>query len=204
MQEKVQLSDKLIAAILPTAGQAAISFALAGVMLMATHAKGLMSAIGAPQAVVDAAGAEFQSALKMILGSQIASNAALIAFWATVGLIVYLLSWSAYNVLVQARNEVTLNTAYTNRGHWHSPFATLGLKVASAFALVATLALLSPGFHLWFGLFDDFLAQLSPSSAALMIASVVGIAAQLYLVFAAAVLTFTPWYRAETFTDSAT
>lgn len=201
MNEPAPISEQLQQVLTPTMGQAVISLVLSAVWLVLTHAVGILLLIGAPAAVLGAAQLVATGQLKDVVSLPIVSNVALITFWATIGLVVYLLSWAAFNVLIQARNEVTLTTAYTNRGHWRSPLATLGLKLGCAVALLAMVALIRPGAGLWFGWFDGWLTTPSAGSALLAVAAVIGFAAQGYLTYMAGLLTFSPWYRTEAFTD---
>ena len=125
----------------------------------------------------------------------------MVTFWATVGLIAYLICWSTYNVLIEARNEVTLETKYTNRGHWIGAVETLGLKAVGGMVLIGLVALLKPGLALWLALAIPIFTTPTMYNTALAGIAVVGLAVQLYLIFACVLLAISPWYREEAFTD---
>ena len=144
--------------------------------------------------------AQLHDRFDSLLTSPIASTTALITFWASVGLVAYLISWSGYNLLIEARNEVTLNTEYMNRGHWRGHLETLALKAAGAAVLIALIALLKPGFALWAALAAPALVVPTVTTVVVAIGAALGFALQLYCILALALVTFTPWYREEIFT----
>jgi hypothetical protein len=202
MSTQVSIISKLVTVLVPTTAQALGSIATALILLAAVQADQLLRVIGIGEIALAATRSQLHERFSALLGSPVVSNLALVTFWASVGLIAYLICWGAYNILIEARNEVTLNTEYTNRGHWRGNLETLCLKSLGAVALIGIVALLKPGFSLWIALASP--AIVMPTTAAIVtaVAAIVGLAAQLYLILALALVTFTPWYRRETFTDS--
>ncbi len=145
---------------------------------------------------------QLQARFSALLASPVASQVALVSFWAVVGLIAYLIAWGGYNIIIEARNEVTLSTAYTNRGHWRGPFETLALKAAAAIGLALVIGSLWLGVSFWLSLSASVAVHVTLASAGTAALAVLGLTAQLYLALMFAQLTFTPWYRPQAFTDN--
>jgi hypothetical protein len=163
--------------------------------------QGILPRIGITPQAISASQVQFHDRFDVILRSPIAAQLALMTFWALVGLVAYLICWGVYNALIEARNEVTLSTAYTNRGHWRGPYETLAVKAVAGVGLAVILSNFWSGLSLWIALSSLALGQPSPENVGLALVGVVGLALQLYAVLVFIQLTFTPWYRAESFTD---
>ncbi len=192
---------RLITVLVPTSVQALGTVAVALLVLVAVQLDQLLKLVGIGEVAIAAARTQLQERFAALLTSPIASNIALITFWASIGLLAYLICWGAYNLLIEARNEVKLNTAYTNRGHWRGHLETLGLKSVGAIVLISLVALLKPGLSLWIALAAPALITPSVSTILMALAAVLGLSLQLYLILALILITFTPWYHLETFTD---
>lgn len=201
MSARPSFTDRLMGILVPTGPQAFAAVVLSAGIISIAQSRNFLEHIGITPAAITASQDEFHARFDVILRSDIASHVALVTFWAIVGLLAYLVCWGAYNLLIEARNEVTLNTAYTNRGHWRGPFETLGLKFVSGIGLAVSLSLLWRGASYWVAVFSQVLSHPSLTTGGWALASVVALAFQLYAVFVFAQLTFTPWYRAEAFTD---
>jgi hypothetical protein len=203
MISQLSLPARLAKVLIPTKGQAFLTIFLAFAALVAMNIRQAYELFGINHATLDTTLEQFHDQYSTILNSQLASSTALVTFWASVGLIAYLICWSAYNVLIEARNEVTLETQYTNKGghHWRGPYETAGLKAVGATALVAAVMLFKPGLALWLALGST--AFVTPNLTTILTAAgaVLGLAAQIYLVLAMVMVTFTPWYRKEAFTE---
>ena len=193
--------DRIMAVVVPTGPQAFAAIVLSAGIISIAQSSTFLERIGITSAAITASQDQFHARFDVILRSDIASHIALVTFWAVVGLLAYLVCWGAYNMLIEARNEVTLNTAYTNRGHWRGPFETLGLKAASGVGLAVSLSLLWRGASYWIAVSSQVLSDPSVTTGGWALLSVAALAFQLYAVFVFAQLTFTPWYRAEAFTD---
>jgi hypothetical protein len=196
MTMQLDLSDRLNQVVVPTSTQALGSGLLALIFLLLTQIDSFLTRVGITTGALDATKTQLGPRIEVVLRSPIASQAALLTFWATVGLVAYLICWGAYNLLIEARNEVTLNTAYVNRGHWRGPFETLALKATWAVGLVIVLWSLRYGVSFWLALSHGVLTDTSISTAILAIVAVLGLAVQIYMVLVFIQLTFTPWYRA--------
>jgi hypothetical protein len=200
--------ERLRAVLVPTAGQALGATFLAMALLALVHGNSLLQRLGINSAILDASQTEFQTRFEAVLRSEVASQIALVTFWAVIGLVAYLVCWGIYNILIEARNEITLAAAYTNRTdysgkHWGGPIHTLALKTLAAAGLAGIVGSLWYGVSFWLILSGGIISAPSLATGALAAVAVIGFAIHLYLVLAFIQLTFTPWYRAEAFTDTA-
>lgn len=202
MHEDTSFGHRLAATIVPTSLQTFGSLVLAGFFIAILQSQTILKSLGITQDALNLGGGELHSRFDVILRSSAASQVALMTFWATVGLIAYLVCWGAYNILIEARNEVTLNTAYTNRGHWRGAYGTLALKAASAAGLALVIFMLKYSLSFWASLSARAFSSPSPASIGIGVASVIAFAVHLYLVVLFVQLTFTPWYRAQAFTGA--
>jgi hypothetical protein len=201
MSAQVSLRERLIKVVVPTTAQGLGAVVIALVILAAIQTDQLLKLIGVGDIALTAAQDQLRDRFGALLTSPIASSMALVTFWASVGLVAYLVCWGAYNILIEARNEVTLTTAYTNRGHWRGHLETLFLKAVGAVLLIIVVTLMKPGLSLWIALATPALVNPGPGTVTMAVGAVLGLATQLYVIFALALVTFTPWYRPETFTD---
>lgn len=207
MTQPLTFADRLRSIVKPTTAQVLAFILLALILLLASQFTPFLARLGITSAALDVTKTQLNSRLEVVLQSPIAAQAALLAFWATVGLVAYLICWGVYNLLIEARNEVTLTTAYTNRTdysdtkHWHGPFETLALKASAAVGLAVMLWSLRFGVSFWLALVAGVLSNTTLISALEALLAVFGLALQFYAVFVFIQLTFTPWYRVITFTD---
>lgn len=201
MAAELSFGRRLLAVLLPTKSQAFACIIIALLVLVGAHARRVLALIGVDSAVLDISGTVVHGRLEPILTSQISASVALVTFWGGIGLAAYLICWSAFNLLIQARNEITLTTQYTNRGRWRDPIEALGIKLAGAAILIGIIALLRAALALWLSVVAGFLVAPEPASGLFALAATFGLAAHLYLILAFALVTFTPWYRPEAFTD---
>jgi hypothetical protein len=193
--------ERLTEIILPTTNQSLTLLVVALVLIVVTHLNKLLQAFGITKQAISITGSDLHQQLFPLLSSPITGQAALIVFWAAVGLIAYLACWSVYNLMIEARNEVTLSTEYTNKVSSLGYVETLGLKALCGVGLVITIILLWPGLPLWIGLAGKAIIHPQTVPILLALAGVIGLAAQLYTVLVFVQLTFTPWYRVEPFTE---
>jgi hypothetical protein len=203
MSVQLTLADRLQVVVVPTTAQTLASLFVALVFLIAVQSQLLLKSLGITGPILTAAQKQFHDRLDILLTLPIVSQITLITFWAAIGLVAYLLCWGVYNILIEARNEVTLTTAYTNRGnpHWRGPRETLGLKAAAALGLALMIGSLRFGLPFWLAVTGQALSRPTPLGVIWAILSVAGLALQLYLILVFIQLTFTPWYRIQTFTD---
>ena len=201
MSAQLTVTQRIMAVIVPTKAQTLACFFLALLILTLAQSQSLLAKIGLKGALLQASQAQFHSRFEVILRSPLASQTALVTFWATVGLVAYLICWGAYNLIIEARNEVTLTTSYINRGHWKGPQQTLALKAVAAVGLAMVIDTMRIGLSFWIALSGRFIVTPSVSDIALALLSVIGVGTQLYLIVVFVQLTFTPWYRIQTFTE---
>ena len=135
------------------------------------------------------------SQLAGLIDAPFTGNVVLIAFWAAVGMIVYLVCWAVYAALVDARNEMIIHTAFANRGHWQGTWPTLVLKLACAALLVVMLIALLPLLSVWQVLSNGFFVHATIPLLVVLLGAVAGLAVQLYALLTSLQLTFLPWYR---------
>ncbi|HEY6736957.1 MAG TPA: hypothetical protein VI322_04555 [Candidatus Saccharimonadia bacterium] len=202
MSAVLTFRERFLAIVVPTSGQTIMALAAAFVILVAGQSRAILERIGVSSGVLHTISDQFHSHFDGLLRSEVASQLAVVTFWAAVGLVAYLVCWGAYNILVEARNEVTLTTVYTNRGHWRSPYHTLALKAVAAAGLALGVWSLWFGVALWMALLAALVYTPGVVTALLALVGWVGCAAQIYMILALIQLTFTPWYRPEAFTDS--
>jgi|GEM_PF-3431586 len=112
--------------------------------------------------------------LRYYTDNQIVSWLTIVIFWGTVGLAIYTLFWLAMAFFTAARNELIVETAFSNRGHfWDKvrvPMIKLVMLVCVAVITMITLRL---GVPIWSELFASGLSHLgsSPILAAFQLAS---------------------------------
>jgi hypothetical protein len=63
------------------------------------------------------------------------------------------------------------------------------------------VSLLKPGLALWLALAAPPIGSVSLSNLLPFLGATFGLAVQLYIILAAVIVTFTPWYRPEAFTE---
>ncbi len=91
--------------------------------------------------------------LTPITSSPIARTSVIVLFWGGVGLVAYTIVWSLINVAIEARNEVVLETTYTNRSDFVSRLHTPLLQFALAIGLFVCLFLTAKyALPFWLGL----------------------------------------------------
>ncbi|HSX02922.1 MAG TPA: hypothetical protein VLI05_06465 [Candidatus Saccharimonadia bacterium] len=184
----------------PTLAQALGAIFLALATLTLAQTQSIFARLGISQEAVTATHNQVLMRFGVILESSITANVALVTFWATVGLIAYLVCWGLYNVIIEARNEVTLETQYMNRGHWHGAVETLALKAVAGVILMLYVGAFKYGLSLWLALASAPLDDLSTMSVLMAVLGVLGFASQLYGLLVLVQLTITPWYRKKAFT----
>ncbi len=187
--------------LVPSVGQALLAVAAATILVVAGRSASILRTFGVTPEGVAAAGQPLRQQFDLILGSVFANNLILIIFWASVGVIVYLVCWAIYGAYISARNEVTININYVNTGRWQGPWATMVIKAVCATGLVIILASFQPGNILWQLMAAPFFTAPSLDTVLGLTGAIGGLALQLYLLLVTVLLTFTPWYHENVFTD---
>jgi hypothetical protein len=201
MREPMTFNRRLWATIVPTLAQTLAAIFIAISVLTIAHIQAILPQVGITAEAIAASGDKFHARFDTVLRSPIASNIALMTFWALVGLVAYLVCWGVYNAMIEARNEVTLKTAYTNRGHWKGPFQTLAIKAAAGIGLAILLMTFWTGISTWMAFSAPVISDPSIENLISAAIGVLGFAFQLYAILVFIQLTFTPWYRAQSFTE---
>jgi hypothetical protein len=201
MNNVAVLARGLVRVLIPTTLQvmAAVFIAMLGLLAAQTHE--LFARLGISEEAIGVARQHALDRFSVILQSSFVSNFALVAFWAGIGLVAYLLCWSAYNAVIEARNEVTIETQYTNKGHWQGIIETLALKAVAALLLMLYVVFFQYGLALWLALGAGLFTQVDAGHIVAALGAVLGLAAQLYGLLVLIQLTIMPWYRTEVFTD---
>jgi hypothetical protein len=200
MSTQITFGRRLAAVLIPTPFQAFICLVLALAILIGAHAHLALALIGIDDSALSVSRVALHGRFETVLASPISQTVALATFWAGVGLVAYLVCWIGFSLFTSARNELTLTTAYTNRGHWWVKQDVLMLKVLSALVLFVAIVLFKPGLALWLAIVGGLIAAPSIATGLYSLGAILGLASQLYLILALALVTFTPWYREETFT----
>lgn len=169
---------------LPTPLQAVMSFIVALVVILFVQRQALITHFADGQILETTTTKQLNLQVANILGLSIVGQAAIIFFWAIVGLGAYLIVWVLHNALISARNEVIITTAYTNQKGSRFNIAGMALKIVALIAAVFSIATIPYGLNFWLSLWQElFQAQLSLAGFGLALVSIVGFAAELYLSF---------------------
>ena len=106
MSAPLPFQQRFLAIIIPTPAQYAIAFVASSVMLVLAHSKGILEMMEINSDAVNAVNNQFHAFFDGWLQSPIISQIAVMAFWAAVGLVAYLICWAGYNALIEARNAL--------------------------------------------------------------------------------------------------
>lgn len=180
-------TKRLLQLLIPTVNQVLVSVALALVI----HVFVLQSLV-VPQIFKDS----FES-VKSGIGSQGLSGLAKIGsipgvnlvveglFAAIAGLCGYLIYLALSNALIEARNEVVVDTQYTNRGHVSRGLRRLSWQVGLTLAFVIIAVITSrSGINLWFFLTEQFaITGVSIVTILEALGGVLGLGANIYLLW---------------------
>ena len=136
-------------------------FVLAVTLLVLSNWKNILNAIN--QNAVDSQ--PFLQALPGYISAytdnQIVSWLTIVLFWGTIGLAAYTVFWLGMAFVTAARNELIVETAFSNRGHfWEKirvPLIKLVMLIATAVAIMVTMRY---GVPVWNDLFASGLYHL--------------------------------------------
>jgi hypothetical protein len=194
-------TERLKKTIEPTSYQVWLSAVVALIIVILVQSQSLLGAFGITKQGISIYDSDVHHTINPFLANPITAQAALIIFWAAVGLAAYLACWSVYNLMIEARNEVTLQTEYTNKIPTLGFLETLGIKLVSALGLGLMVYTFWPISPIWANLAGIAIEHPGVINILFALVGLVGFAIQLYIVFVFIQLTFTPWYRLESFTD---
>jgi hypothetical protein len=131
-------------------------------ILAALNLRTLLQAIANTQPSVSGEFSQVVSGQIVLYGSlPIVSWATIILFWGTVGLGVYTLFWLGMAFITAARNEVVVETAFSNRGHFQDRVRVPLIKLLLIGGIIMSLFLtVRFGLPMGVGLFSSGLYQL--------------------------------------------
>ncbi|MBW4061707.1 hypothetical protein HJC99_04020 [Candidatus Saccharibacteria bacterium] len=201
MSAKSTFAGRLFKVIVPTRVQVLVSIFLSLSVLIAIESTTILHRFSISDVAVQGSRDQLQNRFSDVSNSLLASNIALVAFWSVVGLLAYLICWAGYNFLVEARNEVTLETQYENLGRHGGIIQTIAVKAVSCLGLVLTILMFRYALALAVALVSPVIADVIVGNILAAIAGVLALAIAIYLIIMFITLTFSAWYRPEAFTD---
>lgn len=124
----------------------------------------------------------FTTQLNRVSQINLVDKFVVIIFWSGLGLLAYTIIWGLVNVMIEARNEVVVETAYTNRSRFlerlSRPLHQAGVAGGLIVFLIICAKFLIP---LWLLLFHHFiLAPISLDGLAQGVGAWLGFAAMIY------------------------
>ncbi len=144
------MKQSLRRVLLPTWGQAwgslGISLAIIGLLYRDQIWQRIRS--GSVNTVLGQLG--YNNQISGITNSPVVHTLVIVAFWSAIGLVAYTVVWSLINVMIEAKNEVVLETAYTNKSAFvqraRTPLLQLGL---AAVLFIGLLVCAHTAFPYW-------------------------------------------------------
>lgn len=191
----------LLRVLTPTPLQILGSVFVALLLLIGVQTGAVLSAAGVSPQALELTSQHWAARFRVVLESPLVAHVALVIFWAAIGLLTYLICWAGYNLWVTTRNEVTIETQYTNKGQWDGVLESLAIKALAALALVLYLFSFQVGLVTWLALTSGLFSHLGAAEITSAAVAVLGLALQLYGLLMLLQLAFTPWYRPGAFTD---
>ncbi len=170
--------------IVPTPLQTVVSVVVSGLAMGIIQREALTKHFSSGETLKFSPTHQFNLNVAHVLGLYIVGQAAIIFFWAIVGLFSYLLVWWLHNLFITARNKVVVHTSYTNQQA--NSFDALGItiKLSSFVILIGSISLLPYGLNAWLRLWQPLLtAEFTLIGIALVLGAIVGFATELYLSF---------------------
>ena len=201
MNERLSFVGRLAKVIIPTRLQVLLCVSGSLAVMVVLEGASILYHFGVSSTDISTSQDQLRLRFDSLSHSVLASNIALVGFWSVVGLVAYLICWAGYNFIVEARNEVTLETRYENLGTHHGPWGTLGIKVVAAIGLLAVILSFKSGLNLAVSLFSPVIDEVTAGTILAAIAGIIVLAFMLYLVLVFLELTLSAWYRPEAFTD---
>jgi hypothetical protein len=178
--------------LLPTAGQALVSLLASIVLIGFLYREQILQRIknGTSAQLINQIG--YGNALSRVTNGPIIHTAVIVAFWSGVGLVAYTIVWSFINVMIEARNEVVLETEYTNKAaltqRMRTPLAQLALAAGLFGGLIACAKWVFP---FWLDLAATAISTAQIWKASVMLlAPIFGIALTIYLLILLGQLVF--------------
>jgi hypothetical protein len=197
MIESVAMGRRLLRVLTPTPLQAFTSITLAVIVLGIAQGSQILDHLGILPAAILMLQARLLNAVDFITHLPLVANVTLVAFWATVGLAAYLVCWALYSLMIEARNEVTLDTQYANGRHWIAALKAVGIKAVAGCFFIIYLVVFSALFGVWMNLSNAIFDQAGIGEIISLGLAVGGLTVQIYALIILLQLVLTPWYRPE-------
>ena len=179
-------NQTLKALLIPTPNQGLISFVIALLILVITQGSLIFATI-AQQSRVEEEQISYIISQWLIELSRVpfAERAAVGLFWAVVASIVYVVAVALNNAMISARNEIVIETQFTNQGgHRSYIFNSVILRVCWAILLIGTLFFTVTLFlPQWLAMFRGPLVD-GFSEWWLIPISIIGLTANVYIIWA--------------------
>jgi hypothetical protein len=201
MDDRPGFGSRFLRVFLPTRTQLIGCLAIALAAVIISESTSVIQHLGVSSDALRASQGQFQDRFSGLSHSLIVANLALVVFWSAVGLVAYLICWAGYNVMIEARNELTVETQYKNLGGHKGPWIGLAVKAVMGSALIASVIGLKYALALALTLVAPVVASQTPSSIGQAIGGVAILTLSLYLIVAFFELAFSAWYRPEAFTE---
>lgn len=177
--------DDIRKILIPTLGQTVASVLISIIILVIIYRELILNKIfGDSAELINFARDSYTARLATLNNNVILNKLAIGLFWSVLGLVAYTLLWAAFNVIIEARNEVVVGTEFTNKARFaqrvKAPLTQISLAALLFIFLGVTGKLLLP---LWLDLFHTGVLTI-PNWHGLIttIAAVIGLAANFYLV----------------------
>jgi hypothetical protein len=170
--------------IVPTPIQAIVAIVISSVAMGTIQREALSRHFSNGGTVTFSPTHQFNLQVAHVLGLYLVGQAAIVIFWAIVGLFAYLLVWWIHNLVITAENEVIVHTSYVNQKGNNFDLVGTALRLLSIILLIGSTALLPYGLNTWLMLWQPLLnSDFTLIGVALVLGSVFGFAAELYLSF---------------------
>ena len=186
------MKQNLRQVLLPTFGQALGSLTASLLLIGVLYHNEILQRIENGSGTLPLNQIHYGSILAGVSDSPIIHFAVIFAFWGGVGLVAYTIVWSMINVMIEARNEVVLETEYTNKSALAQRLRTPLLQLALAAGLFAgLLASAKWVFPYWLKLADTaFRSTALTQTAAYGLAAVLGTGLTIYILILIGQLVF--------------
>jgi hypothetical protein len=170
--------------IVPSPPQAAACLVMSVGIMAAVYADTIGARFSGKITITDEAlKATLKSQFDQFLNSEIIRTGTLILFWGAIGLIGYTIVWVLMNAIIEARNEVVIESSYTNRGSFlrelERPLWQIGFGLILIIWLLLAFRFIYP---IWLDWAGQFIAQPSQMQGWLMLAgAIAGSSVSIYI-----------------------
>lgn len=178
--------------IIPSLTQALTCLALSLAAFIGLYRDQIGTRLGTKQLTSALKGSDYRQALANLTNNGLSHTVVIVFFWSLIGLLAYTVVWSIINVSIEARNEVVLQTEYTNRSGVANRLKPAFLQIAMAVILfVALIVSAKLIFPFWLNLYYSGLTQTGWGPLVVeLITALVGSAANIYFLMVLGQLVF--------------